>query len=126
MLKLADKLLDWLPGPGLVYITAAMSGLTYAADDIAAAAPEGSEPVLAGLVLAVSWLGGLAQAIRRVSEVPAILRGLRLPDGSGMALTARSGSTITTVTKGEPVSETGTDTSSPGSGTVVKGDWTVP
>lgn len=109
--KLVDRALDWLPGPGLVYILAAVAGLNFAADQIAAAAPEGSETVVQWLLLAATWLGGVAQAIRRGTEVPAILRGLRLPEGTQMELTAKTpNATVMTAKDSDGVTTTVTET----------------
>lgn len=80
ILTFIDWVLDTLPGPAIVYLSAAATALGAAANDIAAAGPVlGSEDVTAWLVRGVAWLGTAVLAIRRVSEVAKEHRGLLPP-----------------------------------------------
>ena len=60
----------------VTYIVAGAAALTLAADQIAAAAPPGAEDVVTWLVRAAAWLTAAVTIIRRVTPVPAGLRGL--------------------------------------------------
>lgn len=63
----------------VTYITALSAGLTIAANEIAAAAPEGSEDVVAWIVRVVAWLAAAVAIVRRVTPVAAPQRGLLPP-----------------------------------------------
>lgn len=65
-----------LLGAAITYITAAVLGITVAADAIAKAGPEGSEGVVAWLIRIATWLTAVVTMVRSHSPVPVGQRGL--------------------------------------------------
>lgn len=68
-----------LVSTAVTYLMALAVGLSAAAGEIAALAPEGGETVTAWIVRAVAWIGVAVATIRRVSPVAADQRGLLPP-----------------------------------------------
>jgi hypothetical protein len=65
-----------LAGTAVFYLTALSVGMSAAADRLAELAPAGTEGAVAWLIRAATWLAAAVLVVRRVTEVPAPLRGL--------------------------------------------------
>jgi hypothetical protein len=68
--------LQVLLGAAVTWLVALSVGLSAAAGEIAQAAPEGGEPVVAWLLRIVGWLVVAVTVVRRVSPVLPAARGL--------------------------------------------------
>lgn len=79
MVKLLDRAVV-LASSVVTYVLAAVAGITFAADELAAAAPEGAETAASWLLLVATWLTGAVAVVRRVSQVAKDQRGLLPPD----------------------------------------------
>lgn len=66
-------------GAAITYITAIAMGVTIAANEIAKAAPEGSEDVVAWMLRAASLLTAVVAMIRSHTPVSPDMRGLLPP-----------------------------------------------